>query len=308
MRCKSSWPRAFEKTVMASRPTPAEPRLRRAPLSLEPYDHLEESGFRLRLITDPPGVVEAPAFPNTMVFVHYGPPVFVTCRRGDQRHSGMSVHGDVDIIPANTPSVWEMKERDTGLVLSLSPGLMRSVAEQCDLDPDRVEVLNRFQVRDAQLESVAWALKAEIECDYPSGRVYRDSLAIAAASRLIRAHTTAASGRQARAGRMPDRMMRNVLAYIDEHLERDVSLAELAAVAGLSVTHFRSLFREAAGLPVHQYLIRRRVERAKSLLGETDLTIGRIAAETGFAHQSHLARHMRRVLGVSPRALRDMLR
>ena len=293
---------------MASRPTPAEPRLRRTPLLLVPHDHLEESGFRLRLITDPPGVVEAPAFPNTMIFVHYGSPVFVSCRRGGISHSGTSVHGDVDVIPANTTSVWEMKDRDTGLVLSLSPQLMRSVAEQCDLDPDRIEICNRFQMRDPQLENVAWALKAEIESGYPTGRVYRESLALAAATRLVRAHSSAARVPDLRTGRMPDRMMRNVLAYVEEHLDREMSLAELASVAGLSVTHFRSLFRESAGLPVHQYVIRRRLERAKSLLGETELPISRIAAETGFSHQSHLARHMRRVLGVSPRALREMLR
>ena len=55
-------------------------------------------------------------------------------------------------------------------------------------------------------------------------------------------------------------------------------------------------------------LVIRRVEHAKSLLGDTELPISRIALEAGFAHQSHLARHMRRVLGVSPNALRDMLR
>ena len=281
--------------------------LRRVPLTLLPHDHLEESGFRLRLMTDPAGVVEAPGFPNTIVFVHYGTPVHVTCHRGGLRHAGLAVHGDIDIIPADTPSRWEMKERDTGLVLSLSPALMRSVAEHCDLDPARVEIRNRFQVRDPQLENVAWALKAEIEWGYTSGRLYLDSLALAAASRLVLSHSSAAREPGARTGGMPDRVLRNVVAYIEENLARDMTLGELAAVAGLSVTHFRSLFRESAGLPVHQYVIRRRVERAKELLAGTKLPISRIAAETGFAHQSHLARHMRRVLGVSPRALREML-
>jgi len=74
-------------------------------------------------------------------------------------------------------------------------------------------------------------------------------------------------------------------------------------VVGLSVSHFKVLFREAVGLSPHQYLIRRRVERAKNLLGEGKLSICQIATESGFAHQSHLARHMHRVLGVAPKAL-----
>jgi AraC family transcriptional regulator len=287
---------------------PAEAPIRRVRLSSLPHDHLAESGFRLRLITDPPGVLESPGFPNTIVWVHYGTAAYVKCRRADSSHRGMAVHGDIDIIPADTPAVWETKEPDTGISLMVSSQLMSSVAEQCDLDPSRVEIRNRFQVRDPQLENIAWALKAEIECGYPSGRLYLDSLAVAAAARLVRAHSSAAPEPGARVGRIPDRRLRPVLAYIEENLARDVSLAELAAVAGLSVTHLKSLFRESAGLPAHQYLIRRRVERAKSLLGETELSISQVALETGFAHQSHLAHHMRRVLGVSPKALRDMLR
>jgi AraC family transcriptional regulator len=99
-----------------------------------------------------------------------------------------------------------------------------------------------------------------------------------------------------------------VLIYIEDNLSQSLSLAEIAAVAGLSVSHFKSLFRESMGLPVHQYLIRRRVERAQTLLGEGKMSISQIAVETGFAHQSHLARHTRRLLGVSPKALRDTLR
>jgi AraC family transcriptional regulator len=218
------------------------------------------------------------------------------------------VHGDIDVIPADMPSRWETKGTDTAVVVCVASELMNSVAEQYDLEPSRVEIRNRFQVRDAQIENVAWALKAELESGYPSGRLYLDSLAVAMATRLVRSHSSASLPHAARNGRIPDRRLRTVFSYIEENLARDVSLAELAAVAGVSVTHFKRLFRESAGLPVHQYLIRRRVEHAKNLLGGTELPISRIAAETGFAHQSHLARHMRRVLGVSPAALREALR
>jgi AraC family transcriptional regulator len=107
---------------------------------------------------------------------------------------------------------------------------------------------------------------------------------------------------------MSERRLRQVLSYIEGNLSKNISLGDIAAVAGLSVSHFKSLFRESVGLPVHQYLIRRRVARAKSLLAEEKMSISEIAFETGFAHQSHLARHMRRVLGVTPKAFRETLR
>jgi AraC family transcriptional regulator len=71
----------------------------------------------------------------------------------------------------------------------------------------------------------------------------------------------------------------------------------------MSESHLKVGFRESTGMPVHQYLIRRRVERAALLLREGELPINQIALEVGFAHQSHLALHVTRLLGVSPRQL-----
>ena len=267
------------------------------------------SNFRVSLLSDPPGLIEVPALRSTNISIHVGPSVQVSCRRGESRHRGTAVHGDVDIIPAGTPSLWEIKEKDTALVLSLSPDLLDLAAGELDLDPCRIEIRNRFQVRDAQLENIGWALKAEMECGYPSGRLFVDGLALSVASRLVRSHSSRSVPEPANhKGRLSDRRLRQVLSYIEGNLSQDISLGDIAAVAGVSVSHFKSLFRESVGLPAHQYLIRRRVDRAKSLLHEGKLSVSQIALETGFAHQSHLAHHMRRVLGVSPKKLREMLR
>jgi len=69
-----------------------------------------------------------------------------------------------------------------------------------------------------------------------------------------------------------------VFVYIEDNLVENIALADLAAVVGLGASHFNVLFREAVGLSPHQYLIRRRVERAKDLLGESKLSIGQKAA------------------------------
>ena len=269
---------------------------------------ISQNGFHVKLLTDPPGFVEVPGLENTRVSIHVGPPVQVTCRRAGLSHNGTSVPGDIHIIPAGTPSTWEIKGKDTYLTLSVSPSLLHKAAEALDLDPGRLEIRNRFQVRDAQLENIAWALKGEMECGYPCGQVYYDSLAVAVAIRLIRNHSSKFGETKRPDKRLSDRRLRRVLEYIEDNLAGNVSLNDLAAVLGLSASHFKVLFREAVGLSPHHYLIRQRVERAKNLLGEGKLTITQIAIETGFAHQSHLARHMHRVLGVSPRTLREMLR
>ena len=280
----------------------------RPPLRQISPRRLRTNGFRVNLLTDPPGVVEMAALRNTIVAIHVGASVQGSCWRAGLAHRGTIVHGDIEIIPAHTPSVWEVKEKDTFLAMSISPELIAMVAEELEIDPARVEIKNRFQVRDPQLESIGWALKAEMESGYPSGRLYLDSLAISVATRLVSSHSSVSVEGARPARRMSGRRLKEVLSYIEDNLGRDLSLSEIAGVAGLSVSHFKSLFRESIGLPPHQYLIRRRLERAKTLLGEDKMPISQIAFETGFAHQSHLARHMRRLLGVSPKALRDTLR
>ncbi len=272
-----------------------------------PLPQNRENRFRLLLLSDEPGVLEVPAMRNIIVSIHVGSSVQISCRRGGLSYRGTAVHGDIDIIPAETPSLWEIKEKDTAFILSLAPELIRTVAEEFEVAPQQLEIRNRFQVRDPQLENIAWALKAEMESGYPCGGLYLDSLAISVAARLVRSHSSLAVEPKKPSGQVLDRRLRQVFSYIEDNLSQDIALSDLAAIAGLSVSHFKSLFRESVGMPAHQYLIRRRVERAKNLLGEGKLSISQIAFETGFAHQSHLAHHMRRVLGLSPKVLRKML-
>jgi AraC family transcriptional regulator len=104
---------------------------------------------------------------------------------------------------------------------------------------------------------------------------------------------------------MPGRKLKSVLSYIEDNLGRDLGLSEIADTVGLSVSHFKVLFRKSLGIPPHQYLIRRRVERAAMQLRRGDMPIGQIAIENGFCHQSHLALHTRRVLGLTPLQLRN---
>jgi AraC family transcriptional regulator len=264
-------------------------------------------GLALLLRSDPAGVLEVPELPDLLVAIHVGRSSKIYCRRGGHSHCGTAVHGDIDIIPPNTSSRWEMMdENDTALLLSLPSALLNTVAEEYGFDPRRVEIRNRFQVRDAQIENICWALKTEMEADYPSGPLYVDSLAMSVASRLVTCHSSIAKSATERRRGLRGRQLKDVLSYIDDHLAEDMPLSKIASIAGVSTSYLKALFRESAGMPVHQYLIRRRVERAKTLLAEGKLPIAEIALAAGFAHQSHLARHMRRILGTSPRTMRQI--
>ncbi len=266
----------------------------------------EPHAVSVRMITDPAGKSETPALSKVCVAVHVGRAVYMECKRGGQKHSGWGVHADIDVIPAFTSCVWEPKDEDTALILALDPGLFPRLAEDVGKRADRVEILNRFQIRDAQMESIAWILKAEMEAGYPSGRIFCDSLGTALAAYLLNRHSSSAGLPEVASAGMGARMLKRVLGFIEDDLARDLSLREIAAVAGVSISHFKVMFRQSMGIPVHQYVLRRRVERAETLLRASTLPVIQIAQETGFAHQSHLAHHMRRILGYSPTAIRKL--
>jgi AraC family transcriptional regulator len=259
---------------------------------------------RVSLLTDPPGLFEFSGSSKTFVSIHVGPSVLMTCRHGDISHTGTAIHGDIDIIPAGLPASWEMKQRDMALVIGLEPELMRVAAEELDADPDRVQIRSKFQARDARIEHIAWALKAEMESGYPGGSLYLNSLATAMATQVISRHSSLPIAVETRVG-LSSRKLKQMLSFIEDNLGTDVSLQAIAEVAGLSVSHCKVLFRRAVGVPIHQYVIRRRVERAAFLLRKGSMAVSEVALVTGFAHQSHLASHIKRVLGVSPKELKE---
>jgi AraC family transcriptional regulator len=265
-------------------------------------------GVAFQLRRDPMGVLNVPGLENVLISIHVGVPSKMTCRRDGKQYSGTAVHGDIDIIPAQTPSRWEMHdENDMALLLSLPQKLLCSVAEESGLDASRMEIRNRFQIRDSELEALSWAMKREMESGQPSGRLYLDGLTLAIASRLVTQHGSTAKAAAERNEGLSGHRLKQVLAFIEDQIAEDLSLEQIAAVAGVSTSHVKTLFRTAMGVPVHQYVIQRRVERAKMLLMQDGMSMAEVAAAAGFAHQSHLARHMRRLMGVSPKAMKRML-
>jgi AraC family transcriptional regulator len=253
------------------------------------------------------GWTRVDAKPYAIVCMHIGPSVEVTCERGGRLRHGREVAGDLDIIPAHTPAAWETKQGGTTLVMRVPDELLRSVAVELDMDPNNVEIADRFQLRDPFIEHIGWAIKADLESGGAAGRLFRESLGTALAARLLQRHSRRSLPMRDPQGGLSAWKLKLVISHIEDNLESELSLAEIAQVAGVSVSHLKTLFRRSTGTPVHQYILRRRVERAKQLLQDQNLSIAQIAFATGFAHQSHLARHMRKILGVTPAAARKDL-
>jgi AraC family transcriptional regulator len=254
----------------------------------------------VRVFSPPAGVITMEPLQDHLISIHIGSPVRVTCRYAGRTHRRIQAHGDIDVVPAGVAGAWEDESAATALVVHVSSALLDAAAAGLGLPAGRVEVSPQYQLRDPQIEHIGWALRAELEAGYPGGRLYTDSLGLALAARLLRLGGAPTTPRSNNRHTLSAWQQRRVVEYIETHLDHNLSLDQLAGVAGVSTSHFKALFRQSLGLPVHQYVVRRRVDRARTLLLEGQLPLCQVALEAGFAHQSHMARWMRRLLDVTP--------
>ena len=265
------------------------------------------------------GRTDVAEVPHAIVCMHLGPSVEVRCTRGGVVREGREVAGDLDIIPARTASSWETKQEGTLLIMCVPDELLRRVATRLDRDPGNIDVADRFQMRDPVIEHIGWTLKADIDSNFDrvsgvggsrgmpresGSSLLRDSLGVALAARLLQRHYRGSLPMREVRGGLTHTKLERVIAHIEDNLASKLSLPIIAEIAGISVSHLKTLFRNSTGVPVYEYVLRRRVERAQLLLRNHRLSITEIALTTGFAHQSHLARHMHRIMGHTPSAVR----
>lgn len=149
------------------------------------------------------------------------------------------------------------------------------------------------------------ALKAELEAGGTDSRLYAESMATAMAVHLLRRYSLLEQEIKHYTGGLPKYKLREAIAYIQEHLEQNLTLAELAAVVHMSPHYFASLFKQSTGLTPHQYVTSCRIERAKQLLARRELTIVEICQQVGFQNQSHFTRVFRQHTTTTPKAYRD---
>lgn len=259
------------------------------------------TGLDADFVHIPRGLSHVPGGNLHRLGMHFGPPVKADCSIGGTRMRRVQKPGDIDIVPAGIDGSWEDDADCHILRLSLHPSLLDQVAEDMGHRVGKIELLPRFQVRDARIEGIGRALKADLEADAPSDPLFIELLANALAVRLIETANGGFPTREKHSeAKLPERRLRILTEYIEANLDQKLQLAGLAVVAGVSVTRLKALFRNSTGTSVHQYVIHRRVEYARALMGTTTMPVSEIALAAGFAHQSHMASTMRRLLGQTP--------
>ena len=130
------------------------------------------------------------------------------------------------------------------------------------------------------------ALKAELERDGLSDRLYLESMANALAAHLFRRYSNQKQEIKVYSGQLPKQKLQQAIDYIQAHLSEEVSIGAIAAELKMSQYHFARLFKQSTGYSPYQYVIKHRIERAQALMMQEQESIANIALKVGFASQS----------------------
>jgi AraC family transcriptional regulator len=218
--------------------------------------------------------------------------------------------GSIILVPAGTPGHVRWSGGFDWLHVYLEPGLVaRVAAEAFGLDPTRLMVPPLHDLNLPHLRAAMLAVDAELTTGGPGGPLVAESLANVMAVHLLRHLSAPRRLERERDGVLPRGRLGAVVEYIEDHLDGSPTLAQMAAVVRLNPYHFARQFKTATGLPPHQYVILRRVERAKQLLqAGADLSLAEVALGAGFSDQSQFSHHFKRHVGVTPGQFRTPAR
>jgi AraC family transcriptional regulator len=169
-----------------------------------------------------------------------------------------------------------------------------------------VELAEDFGVSDPLLEQLVLSLDGALRRWEPSARTYVDQLRCMLSAQLAHRYSVQRPEppRPPRPAGLTGRRFAAVRDLLEARLAEPLPLADMAAVAGLSVSQFSRRFKATTGLSPHRFLLRLRVEQACRMLRTGTLPIADVAIACGFSHQEHLTRVMRAHLGTTPAALR----
>ena len=213
-------------------------------------------------------------------------------------------NGDLIINPAglNVSPKWSSDVEL--LVLAIKPKFVELISEEMNC-PNSVGLFPQFKFQDKLINLLMKNMIKEFENEPKPDLVYTESLAYTLVAHIIRNYSRNGKHKfPIKNNGLPSNKLSHTIEFINDNISKNLSLEDIAIVAGFSPSYFILLFKNATGLTPHQYIIKRKVENAKRDLIQTQKSITEIALDAGFSDQSHLTRVMRKYTGFTPGDLR----
>jgi AraC family transcriptional regulator len=207
------------------------------------------------------------------------------------------------ILPAHMPHQAKCDTKNRFSILALDFSKISSIADE-DIEGKSIELTPQVSVFDPIVDRFEQLLSLEMNNTQASPLLYIDSLMTALSIHLLKQYRTRSTRLRENFIGLNSHQLRPAIDYIHEHFEENISLQTISQVVGMSQYHFIRCFKQAIGISPYQYLIQRRIERAKQLLRKSQLPLTEIASSCGFANQSHFTTCFKQQTGATPRYFR----
>jgi AraC family transcriptional regulator len=261
------------------------------------------NGLKLRRYHTPPQEVLLPMVCDYAVVAYMGGAEAVKWRRYDTSWETDRVGpGTVSVLTRAEVSHWRWDRPIDACHIYLPPDALSGIAADAfERNIEDIELKNVLSAEDAVLTEAALRLSNEASDGGLGGQLYVEALRCQISVHILRTYAATITFREHRcSGGLSRTERRMVVEYIEENINRNISLADLAGLLRLSVFHFSRKFRREFGCPPYAYVILQRLEHAKRQLRRGNAPLKLVAANSGFADQSHMTRLFRRVLNVTP--------
>ncbi|HWF07214.1 MAG TPA: AraC family transcriptional regulator [Bryobacteraceae bacterium] len=275
--------------------------------------HSQDAGWRsmhAAIIEEAPFSASESACRHPSVIYHLSRPTEVTRRiEGTRGEKALIGPRRLCLTPGDATTLWQHGGHPEILQVYLRRSIYdAAVSEIYGCDASTAELVPRFAITDPLLEQLAMAIVNALRDGTSEDALYIDAISHMMAAHLAREHSTRSRPvRVLPVKPIAGGKMRRLVEFIEENLENDLSLNTLAAEVEISPLYLARAFRAAVGQSPHQYILARRIERARDLLRNTDLPVVDVALAVGFSSQSHLAHWFLRQVGVSPAAYRKQV-
>jgi AraC family transcriptional regulator len=210
-----------------------------------------------------------------------------------------SCPGTLFLLPPGTVDEVHLTGPTQRVAVAIHTTLLTQALEETAHQTE-VELTEHWDLMDRHISALLLEMMADLDDNSPAGTIYGESLANALAVYLVKRYAVRRAVPVVYKGGLTRNRLKRVLDYIAASLDENISLAQLAGIAGMSPHYFSELFKLSTGRAPHNYVLMQRIEHAKQQLRDSKHSIIDVGLDAGFQNPSHFARMFRKLEGTTP--------
>ncbi|TXT34970.1 MAG: DNA-binding domain-containing protein [Comamonadaceae bacterium] len=244
---------------------------------------------------------------NVSIGINLGRPFQADVRlAGEKKQMVHASTGSVMLMPAHCDAHYEYHHFNVIRTVGLTclPHLLERTADEIGLPFPSGDLSPVFlQEPDPQAHLLVQSILQELNQETP---LLLETLTTLFSAHIVRQIVGRSKGLPKVTAGLPPHLMRRVTDFMEEHMHEAITLEALAQIAGLSTYYFCRMFKQSNGMPPHQFLAKKRIEKAKRLLAQTRLSVGEIGFSTGFGSASQFSHAFKKSMRCTPQEYRQL--